>query len=92
MHSFYRPFVISAPLYGYLKLHVLKTSRKGKTSKQGFEVTAKLETSRTEGRALTDRANRSNSNFSFFFLHCHLGQARVYPFLKQNQYKFLQLF
>ena len=37
VRSFYTPLSISAPFYGYLKL--LKAARKGKKSKQRFEVT-----------------------------------------------------
>ena len=36
MRSFYSPFSINAPFYGYLKL--LSYTRKGKKSKQGCEI------------------------------------------------------
>ena len=55
MRSFYPPLSINAPFYGYLKL--IKATQKGEKLKQGCGVTGDLGTSRTEGCALTNRAN-----------------------------------
>ena len=57
---FIRPLSMTAPFYACLKL--LKVTRKGKKSKEGLEVSLRieLETSRTEGRARTNRANPSS--------------------------------
>ena len=55
--SFYLPFSIAAPFYRYFKL--IKTKRKGNTSKQGIEA-IKLGTSRIEDHsALPDCATES---------------------------------
>ena len=61
MCSFYRLLSISAPFYGYLK--VLEATRKGKQSKQGFEITTSKRSRGSaaspciEGRAVTNYAN-----------------------------------
>ena len=57
MRSFYPPLSISTLLYGYLKL--LKATRKGKKSKEGFELTPGTRSQdlpHREGRSLTDYA------------------------------------
>ena len=60
------PPSISASFYGNLELH--KVTRKGKKSKRKSQLGVELETSHTEGRTPTNRANYSSCSWDARFL------------------------